>query len=456
MQNKAALTTEVKFRSLHKTQRCYGPGSVSCALRSSGVQTNAQATSLTSLLQSNTKNRSEVVEKQHYYGKKALIVGAGPAGSVAASFLAKQGFHVDVYEKRADPGQGNTTQSRSFPITLTQNTANVLRAVDVSLPDVDSGFLNGVHPHHGVVFLFKDKPTKLRLPISKERLRAERNDLAKHIIDSVRSKNPDKVVFHFEHTCVGIKLEDQEIQFQNQDNTIIKKSYDLLIGADGANSEVRTVMENEIESFTVSHKPSNLYYKSYRDIYINEDTVSDQYKKMFDWRYSSLYQKEFRYPESKEGLQTITFHRISNGNLIGNFYGTASAFDRIKGNEKKHIIDALSQDFPENWIDQMVPYLKEEQMYKVPSIIEVSSLVGPNVALIGDAAHAVGPAIGYGCNMAIQDSEALYNALEIANGSIEEALKRYNDLRFEQIRHIQLMAEVRNRMAFVFNLCCNC
>jgi len=33
---------------------------------------------------------------QHYTGKRALVIGSGPAGSIAAAFLAKQGFHVDV------------------------------------------------------------------------------------------------------------------------------------------------------------------------------------------------------------------------------------------------------------------------------------------------------------------------------------------------------------------------
>lgn len=31
-----------------------------------------------------------------YVGKKAVVVGAGPAGSATAMFLARQGFSVDV------------------------------------------------------------------------------------------------------------------------------------------------------------------------------------------------------------------------------------------------------------------------------------------------------------------------------------------------------------------------
>lgn len=33
----------------------------------------------------------------------AVIIGAGPAGSLAAMALARQGFRVDVFEKRPEP-----------------------------------------------------------------------------------------------------------------------------------------------------------------------------------------------------------------------------------------------------------------------------------------------------------------------------------------------------------------
>lgn len=42
---------------------------------------------------------------QSYAGKRAVVVGAGPAGSTAAMFLARRGFAVDVYERRPEPSQ---------------------------------------------------------------------------------------------------------------------------------------------------------------------------------------------------------------------------------------------------------------------------------------------------------------------------------------------------------------
>lgn len=48
---------------------------------------------------------SNVSNEQRFAGRDqhAIVIGAGPAGSLAAMALAKQGFKVDVFEKRPEP-----------------------------------------------------------------------------------------------------------------------------------------------------------------------------------------------------------------------------------------------------------------------------------------------------------------------------------------------------------------
>ena len=36
-------------------------------------------------------------------GQNAVVIGAGPAGTCAAMYLARRGYQVDVYERRAPP-----------------------------------------------------------------------------------------------------------------------------------------------------------------------------------------------------------------------------------------------------------------------------------------------------------------------------------------------------------------
>ena len=46
--------------------------------------------------------------------KKAVIVGAGLVGALWSGFLAKRGYTVDVYERRADFRQAGYVGGRSI------------------------------------------------------------------------------------------------------------------------------------------------------------------------------------------------------------------------------------------------------------------------------------------------------------------------------------------------------
>lgn len=50
--------------------------------------------------------------------QRCVVIGAGPAGSLAAIALAKQGFRVDVYEKRPEPKLDHVSTIPSQVLTL--------------------------------------------------------------------------------------------------------------------------------------------------------------------------------------------------------------------------------------------------------------------------------------------------------------------------------------------------
>ena len=49
---------------------------------------------------------------------KVIVIGAGPAGLVAAASFAQRGFQVEVHEKRAGPPQPALDTRHSFTIVL--------------------------------------------------------------------------------------------------------------------------------------------------------------------------------------------------------------------------------------------------------------------------------------------------------------------------------------------------
>ncbi len=57
------------------------------------------------------------------------IVGAGLAGSLLAIYLAKKGFKVDVYERRADMRKHNIDGGRSINLALSTRGIHALKEV---------------------------------------------------------------------------------------------------------------------------------------------------------------------------------------------------------------------------------------------------------------------------------------------------------------------------------------
>lgn len=75
-------------------------------------------------------------------GKKAVVVGAGPAGALTAMLLAQQGWKVDVFE-RLSPlvgEDGSITASigpRSYNILLSERAATALDMAGADFSDFD-------------------------------------------------------------------------------------------------------------------------------------------------------------------------------------------------------------------------------------------------------------------------------------------------------------------------------
>jgi len=241
--------------------------------------------------------------------------------------------------------------------------------------------------------------------------RTERHELAKQIMSAVREEEPERITFHFNHACVGADLAEQEVYFQNQDDTKVKQDYDLLIGADGAHSEIRKAMEEQVAGFKIDVTQQSRFYRSYRDIVVKSDTdalfwnlldiivvavsVSDKYKMMLQPGVLTFYRNLPKFG-SMEGVQRMSFMRTAKGDLVGNFAATQSGYDSVRGKEKEYLNNAMPDGFPQDWIDQMIPQLRDNPSFRVPAIIEVSTLIGPSVVLVGDAGHYVSPTTGFG------------------------------------------------------------
>src|SRR5438045_9798346 len=49
---------------------------------------------------------------------KFLLIGSGLAGGLLAAYLGRRGYEVELYERRADPREGNIVGGRSINLAL--------------------------------------------------------------------------------------------------------------------------------------------------------------------------------------------------------------------------------------------------------------------------------------------------------------------------------------------------
>src|SRR5262245_12754576 len=62
---------------------------------------------------------------------KITVLGAGPVGSLLATFLAQRGFEIEVFERRPDMRQEATDGGRSINLAVSARGLHALRQVDL-------------------------------------------------------------------------------------------------------------------------------------------------------------------------------------------------------------------------------------------------------------------------------------------------------------------------------------
>lgn len=75
----------------------------------------------------------------------------------------------------------------------------------------------------------------------------ERRQLAQLLRDQAAERHPDRIRFAFDRKCAGGDLEGGSVTFQQGgSDELVTERFDLLLGADGQNSRVRALLEDQV------------------------------------------------------------------------------------------------------------------------------------------------------------------------------------------------------------------
>lgn len=327
---------------------------------------------------------------------RLLIVGAGIGGLTLASFLKEhEGFEIDTVEKAAD------WTHLGFTIGIWDVGRRILSKLDLDDEFDAAGkrfknyYLSSAQGKKLKLYHFEDFYIKYESAYSHINRAKLHNLLLERSAVNIQMGT---AIHAMEQSIDGVN-----VTFSDGS----QKNYDLVIGADGVNSEIRKRIFNVEAKFT----GNRVWYSWIPEKYKEANTVTEYVGgamicNIFDDPYSPC--MVLTAPEKP-----------------GTFDDPETRIQRLK-NTFSHFPLVLS----------ILNELKAEDLTPTDiRFVNMKKWINGRVVLIGDAAHAMEPFGGIGASMAMEDAYVLAQELisVYSEKNIDKALQRYQKRRVSRV-----------------------
>ncbi len=368
--------------------------------------------------------------------RNITLVGAGLTGCLLAIYLAKRGFHVDIYEGRPDLRKTKIGGGRSINLTLAARGIQALKEVglydqvmQLTIP------LKGriIHALNGnrifQPYGYNDSEVLYSLL---------RNELSILLLNELEKYKTVQV--YFNQKCTGVSFEQRELYLQNQttkEQTTVKVNQ--IIGTDGSASAIRTAMQTKV-GFNFS--------QAYLDHGYKEITIPGYQSSLPVLERNALHvwpRKQYMingFPNQDGSMTCVLFAPFEGENGLNNL------------NSKKKVLNLFQTQFPD--ILSFIPDLAQRYFScKTGYLVTIKCQpwhVEDKALLLGDAAHAIVPFHGQGMNCAFEDCAYLDKCIEKHGTdwqSVFQEFERYRKVNTDAIADlsIQNYLELRDHVA---------
>ena len=339
---------------------------------------------------------------------KFVLIGSGLAGGLLAAYLGRRGYEVDLYERRADPREGNIVGGRSINLAISTRGIHGLEQIGIAEEALQHAIpMRGrmIHDRSGALHFspYDVDPKKCINSIGRAALNTT-------VIEAAQ-RYPN-VRVHFNHKCTGVDLESASARLETVEGAVTAQG-DAVIGVDGAFSSVRKSMQSQVANF--QYDESYLAH-GYKELTIPpgpDGSWQMEKNALHIWPRKSFMMIALPNPD---GSFTCTLFWEFEG---ARSFGTTKTDDDVRLFFEEEFPDAmpsmpsLLDDFRNNPTGSLVTIRCAPWFYR------------DKVCLVGDAAHAVVPFYGQGMNAAFEDCVVLDECLEQFPENRERAFAEY-------------------------------
>jgi len=343
--------------------------------------------------------------------QRITIVGAGLVGCLLGAMLAKRGYTVEIFERRADMRNSEVDAGRSINLALSDRGLRALHAAGLA-DDISAIAIpmrgRMTHDVHGTQAFFP-------YGIGDQAINSvSRGELNKTLLTCAERCG---VHISFDMRCVDVNPHNGKGVFQQVGTDLIVESEsDILIGADGAFSGVRDQM---LKTDRFEYSQSFLEH-GYKELHIPAGANGAF---MLDKNALHIWPRQ-------------SYMMIALPNLDGSF--TCTLFFPHEGSPSFRELTSPSnvQLFFETHFPDAVPLMPSlvQDFFFNPESSLVTIRCSPwtindSTMLIGDAAHAIVPFYGQGMNAGFEDCRIFLECLDASNDNWPSAMAMYEDLR---------------------------